>query len=132
MPVYDVSDPAEPLLARSAVEWIGSNKAGVSIRSPKGEIELVQREADHGVAVQLCLDQLTSPEFGVLSSANEVAAIGFKAVHAWGVSGVQPVNERVLDAMEQFAAMAPAHNPLHPRNAGAPRPLSENTARGRV
>ncbi|MEO6810035.1 MAG: acetate/propionate family kinase [Isosphaeraceae bacterium] len=113
--LYDLADPAEPLLARGAVERIGSNTAGVSIRSPKGEIELVQPVADHGVAVQLCLEQLTSPEFGVLPSADEVAAIGFKAVHAKGVSGVQLVDERVLDAMEQFSAVAPAHNPPYIR-----------------
>jgi acetate kinase len=109
--LYDLGDPAEPLLARGAVERIGADEARVTIRSPKGEIELVQPVADHGAAVQLCLDQLTSPEFGVLASASDVAAIGFKAVHARGISGVHRVDERVLDAMAQFSAVAPAHNP---------------------
>src|SRR5690349_11750302 len=99
--LYDLGEPGEPLLARGAVERIGSDEAKVSIRSPKGEVDLVQPVADHGVAVQLCLDQLTSPEFGVIASAEDVAAIGFKAVHAQGTTGVHVVDERVLDAMEQ-------------------------------
>jgi acetate kinase len=37
--------------------------------------------------------------------------IGFKAVHAQGVTGVQRVDERVLRAMEAFTDVAPAHNP---------------------
>ena len=56
--LYDLGDPAEPLLARGAVERIGSETATVSIRSPRGEIDLVEPVTDHGAAVQLCLDQL--------------------------------------------------------------------------
>jgi acetate kinase len=109
--LYDLGDPAEPLLARGAIERIGSESSKVSIRSPRGEIELVEPVSDHGAALQLCLEQLTSPEFGVIQSAADVSAIGFKAVHARGISGVHLVDERVLDAMEQFSQVAPAHNP---------------------
>ena len=54
---------------------------------------------------------LTDPATGVLRDASEVAAIGFKAVHAKDVSGVQIVDEKVLAAMEAFADVCPAHNP---------------------
>jgi acetate kinase len=47
----------------------------------------------------------------VLESADDVAAIGFKAVHARNVSGVQRVDEGVLGAMEAFNDVTPAHNP---------------------
>lgn len=114
--LYDLGDPAEPLLARGAVERIGSQNARATIRSPRGELELVQPILDHGAAVQLCLDQLTNPEIGVLASPDEVAAIGFKAVHAKGVSGVQRVTPEVLEAMEAYADVAPAHNPIYIRS----------------
>src|SRR5262249_50224059 len=42
---------------------------------------------------------------------SELAAIGFKAVHAQGISGVKRVDEGVLAAMEAYADVAPAHNP---------------------
>ena len=103
--------PGEPLLARGSVERIGSDRAKVMIRSERGEIERIEPIADHGSAVQICLDQLTSPEFGVIASADDVAAIGFKAVHARKLTGVHRVDASVLDAMESYADVAPAHNP---------------------
>ena len=109
--LFDLSDPAEPVLARGGIERIGSPSAKVVVRSGRGERELVCKIADHGEAVQLCLDQLTDPEIGVLHDAGEVAAIGFKAVHARGLTGVHLVDDTVLAAMEAFAAVAPAHNP---------------------
>jgi acetate kinase len=109
--LFDLSDPAEPVLARGAIERIGSPSAKVVVRSARGERELVCKIADHGEAVQLCLGQLTDPEIGVLHDAGEVAAIGFKAVHARGLTGVHLVDDAVLAAMEAFAAVAPAHNP---------------------
>ncbi len=109
--LFDLSDPAEPVLARGGIERIGSASAKVAVRSARGERELVCKIADHGEAVQLCLDQLTDPEIGVLHDAGEVAAIGFKAVHARGLTGVHLVDDTVLAAMEAFAQVAPAHNP---------------------
>lgn len=38
-------------------------------------------------------------------------AIGFKAVHGGPISGAVRVTERVLETMEAFADVAPAHNP---------------------
>jgi acetate kinase len=109
--LFDLSDPAEPVLARGTIERIGSANAKVVVRSERGKRELVTSIADHGAAVQLCLEQLTCPEIGVLRDPGEVAAIGFKAVHARGLTGVQLVNDAVLEAMEAFASVAPAHNP---------------------
>ncbi len=85
------------------------------IKSSRGERELVCPIADHGEAVRLCLGQLTDPEIGVLRDAAEVSAIGFKAVHARNMTGVHLVDEKVLDAMEAFADVAPAHNPPYIR-----------------
>jgi acetate kinase len=80
--LFDLGDPAEPVLARGAIERIGSPSSKVVFKSQKGQRELERPVADHGDAVQLCLDQLTDSEIGVLADAGEVSAIGFKAVHA--------------------------------------------------
>ena len=63
---------------------------------------------DHAAAVRFCLDQLTDPQRGCLKDASEVSAIGFKAVHGGGVSGVQRVTPQVLAAMEAMSDVAPA------------------------
>jgi acetate kinase len=72
---------------------------------------LVEPIANHGDAVQLCLDQLIDSRYGVLEKSSDVAAIGFKAVHARNLTGVHRVDEDVLEAMEAFADVCPAHNP---------------------
>jgi acetate kinase len=120
--LFDLGDPAEPLLARGAIERIGSDNAKVAIKSPRGDRDMVRPIADHGDAVQLCLDQLTDPEIGVLNDPSEVSAIGFKAVHARNLTGVHLVDEEVLTAMESFADVAPAHNPPY---TGTMRKLRE-------
>jgi acetate kinase len=109
--LYDLGDPSEALVARGAVERIGSGTAKVKIQTPKGEVEEVLPVPDHGAAVKICLDQLVAPGIGVIQSAAEVAAIGFKAVHARNLTGVVRVTDAVLDAMEVYACVAPAHNP---------------------
>ena len=113
--LFDMADPAEPVLARGAIERIGSPNAKVVTKSPRGDREQVGPVADHGEAVRLCLDQLADPEIGVLADASEVSAIGFKAVHARNLTGVHIVDDAVLDAMEAFADVAPAHNPPYTR-----------------
>ena len=109
--LFDMSDPARPVLARGAIERIGSPSSKVVVKSARGEREMDRPIKDHGDAVQLCLDYLTDPEIGVLKSAHEVSAIGFKAVHARNLTGVHLVDDHVLEAMEAFADVAPAHNP---------------------
>ena len=111
--LYDLDDATggEHLLARGAVERIGSEQAKVTTKLPGGDVEEVRPVLDHGDAVRSCLEALTDPATGVLKDAAEVAAIGFKAVHAKDVSGVQLVTESVLEAMEAFADVTPAHNP---------------------
>jgi acetate kinase len=116
----------ERQLARGGVERIGSPQSPCFVEIGDSRNEVTAEVPDHAVAVQQCLDQLTDPQHGCLSSADEVAAIGFKAVHGGRVSGVQRVNEDVLQAMEEMNQMAPAHNPPY---IAAMRQLSARFAR---
>lgn len=109
--LFDLADPSEPVLARGAVERIGAASSPCTVHLPSGPQIREAAVPDHGVAVRMCLEQLTGPATGVLKSADEVAAIGFKAVHAKHLSGVVRVNSEVLEAMEAYADVCPAHNP---------------------
>ena len=113
--LFDLGAPDEPMLARGAVDRIGASMSKVAYQSSKGKTEDERPVPDHGEAVRLCLEQLTDPNLGVIASADEVAAIGFKAVHAKGISGVQRVDSRLLEAMEAFNDVTPAHNPPYVR-----------------
>jgi acetate kinase len=103
----------ERQLARGGIDRIGEDADSncfVEI-GEGGRQEKQVRIGDHAAAVQTCLDQLTDKETGCLSSVEEVAAIGFKAVFAGKLSGVRIVDDELLDAMEALADVAPAHNP---------------------
>lgn len=106
--LYDMAD--ERLLARGGVERIGRADESSCFVEVRGERTNATVQAkDHAAAVRLCLAQLAEKK--CLENPRELAAIGFKAVHAKGVSGVQRVDERVLAAMEAYNEVAPAHNP---------------------
>lgn len=105
--LFDMAD--ERVLARGGVERIGSAESRCFVETKGKRHEATLPAKDHAVAVRLCLSQLV--ELGCLASPDDLAAIGFKAVHAKGMTGVQRVDERVLSAMEAYADVAPAHNP---------------------
>jgi acetate kinase len=107
--LFDMAD--ERLLARGGVERIGSAQSRCYAQAGDRKAEKIIPIPDHAVAVRLCLQQLSDPEMGALQSPSELAAIGFKAVHAENLSGVQRVDETVLRAMEAYSDVAPAHNP---------------------
>src|SRR5207249_2753404 len=107
--LFDMTD--EKLLARGGVERIGSAQSKCFVEAGGQREDATLEARDHAAAVRLCLAQLCDPKRACLKDASELAAIGFKAVHAKGVSGVQRVDERVLTAMEEYADVAPAHNP---------------------
>src|SRR5947209_357912 len=107
--LFDMTD--ERVLARGGVERIGSASSRCFVEADGNREETTVEARDHAAAVRLCLAQLADPKRNCLKDASELAAIGFKAVHARHLSGVQRVNEDVLTAMEAYADVAPAHNP---------------------
>jgi acetate kinase len=113
---YRLFDMAsERLLARGGVERIGSERSRCYLEAGRNKEEAYLVAPDHAVAVRLCLQQLSDPKLECLKDPSELAAIGFKAVHAKGVTGVQRVDEGVLSAMEAYNDVAPAHNPPYVR-----------------
>ncbi|MBI1913438.1 MAG: acetate/propionate family kinase [Planctomycetes bacterium] len=107
--LFDMAN--ERVLARGGVERIGSPQSRCFVESGGVREETTVEAKDHAVAVRLCLQQLADPKRACLKDPSELAAIGFKAVHAQGITGVQRVDERVLAAMEAYNDVAPAHNP---------------------
>src|SRR5579859_4918439 len=109
--LFDMTD--ERVLARGGVERIGSERSRCYVEASGKKSENELSAHDHAVAVRLCLKQLS--DMGCLKDPGELAAIGFKAVHAQGMTGVHRVTEKVLRAMEAYSDVAPAHNPPYIR-----------------
>lgn len=107
--LFDMSDERE--LARGGIDRIGGEQSRCVAKIGDWSEDTSMHVADHGVAVEVCLKQLTHPEHGCLKDAGEVSAIGFKAVHGGRKSGVFKVDDELLAAMEEMNSVAPAHNP---------------------
>jgi acetate kinase len=113
---YRLFDMAtEHVLARGGVERIGATQSRSYAETERGSREREAPVPDHAAAVEACLQLLCDSEIGVLKDAQELAAIGFKAVHADRLTGVHRVDAKVLAAMEAYNDVAPAHNPPYVR-----------------
>jgi acetate kinase len=73
----------------------------------QGKIERIGQPGggcpDYQSAISHCLSEI--------GGLDDLAAVGFKAVHGGPLSGARVVNDAVLEAMEEFTFLAPAHNP---------------------
>jgi acetate kinase len=65
---------------------------------------------DYGGAITRCRTEIAGPG-RPLEDLRDLSGIGFKAVHGGPLSGARVVDDDVLAAMEEFAFLAPAHNP---------------------
>lgn len=70
-----------------------------------------ERVTDFGEVIRQGLANLE--ESGAITSRDEVEAVGFKTVLGRNLSGCVEANEAVLEALEGFAEVAPAHNPAY-------------------
>lgn len=106
--LFDMSDGSEAVLAQGAADRIGGAGGAWSLHAGamalKGEADF----ADHGAAIDLHMAQLAEAE--VLPTGGP-DAIAFKAVHGGPIRGAVRVDEQVIETMERFADVAPAHNP---------------------
>lgn len=67
---------------------------------------------DHGVAMQLVIDALTDKEYGVISSMDEITAVGHRIVqggYLFDKSCI--VTEEVKKGIDELSVLGPLHNP---------------------
>ncbi len=101
---------SETVLASGGAERVGRENGSFYARTPASGEELREqaRFPSHAEAIARMLRQLHET---VLPDLGALACVGFKVVHARGISGVQLLTEEVLQKMEAFNCVAPAHNP---------------------
>lgn len=104
--------PAETERARGHAERIGSSEATLTFWVGGAQVARnTTAIASHREAVHQALNFLTGPPHHVLSSLAQIDGVGFKTVQAGELSGSVLLTDQVLQAMEDFAELAPAHNP---------------------
>jgi len=114
--VFDMSRDAA--LADGVADRVavgGGDKAVLKHR-PVGKPEHLaeSKMPDHTAAMGFVLDALTSPEHGVISSLDDIAAIGHRVVHgAERFSESVMITADVIDAIDECCELAPLHNPAN-------------------
>ncbi len=103
-------DANEKVLCSGGAERVGTENSVFYHKNNLTGDAIRQEEAfpTHREAICVMLEQLLC---GCISSLSEISCVGFKVVHAKGVTGVQYLTEDVLRAMADFNSVAPAHNP---------------------
>lgn len=103
---------SETQLARGYTERVGASDAIISYQI--GEKQVFQATVaipSHREAVQHALDFLIDKKHNLLNSLQEIDGIGFKTIQAGEKNGSVLLTDEVLQAMENYRDLAPAHNP---------------------
>ncbi|TDF96629.1 acetate/propionate family kinase [Paenibacillus piri] len=105
----------EEVLAKGKVERIGMESAILSYEPESGaEIREVEEILEHTTAIRKVLAILVHKEHGVLSSMDEIDAVGHRIVHGGeSFSSSVIVNEDVKREIKRLFDLAPLHNPAH-------------------
>ena len=103
-------DAGEQVLAAGGAERVGAAMSLFYHKNMKNGDAVRENMVfpTHREAISAMLEKLLN---GVVDSLEEISCVGFKVVHAKGVTGVQYLTEDVLQAMADFNSVAPAHNP---------------------
>ncbi len=123
----------EGVLAKGNCERIGIDGSKL-IHKANGKETVVEKEMpDHNVAVELVLKALTDKEVGVISSMEEIDAVGHRVV-ASGEAFKKPalVTDETMVLMEEIKDLAPLHNPAAIIGVNACRTAMPNTPMGLV
>ncbi len=110
-----IDSETEEALAVGLCERIGID--GRLNHTPKktGEKVVIEKDMpDHEVAIGMVIDALVDPEHGVISSLQEIDAIGHRLVHG-GEKFTKSViiDEEVIKGVEEVSPLAPLHNPAN-------------------
>ena len=105
----------ESVIAKGLCERIGIDGSKLT-HQPAGRDEYVVESPmpDHKVAIQLVMDALQDAEHGVISSVDEISAIGHRVLHGGTTySESIVVDEDVKKVIRECFDLGPLHNPAN-------------------
>lgn len=101
---------AKGLCERIGIE--GSNLQHTCLMKGLDKVTVKKPMKDHGDAIQMVIDALVDSEYGVISSMDEIGAVGHRVVHgAEEFTDSTLVTEAVMKALDKCTPLAPLHNP---------------------
>ncbi len=116
--LYDMAD--QSVITSGGIEKIGLPDSFITVKLNGEKHKMEKPVKEHTAGVQWIFEVLTTGEYAVLKSLDELDAVGHRMVH-----GGEKFNKSVLltpDVMEAFAAcndLAPLHNPANIKGVNA-------------
>jgi acetate kinase len=105
----------ENVLAKGLVERIGIE--GSRIKHTKTGMDAITTETsipDHKAGIKLVIDALLDKSHGVLTSLDELSAVGHRVVHAGEKFATSvKLDAKVMAALKECISLAPLHNPAN-------------------
>lgn len=103
----------ESVLAKGLVERIGLDGAVLTHRPSNKDKKVIMDEIpNHAVAIQMVLDALVNPDYGVIESMQEINAVGHRVAHGGSVfSQSTLIDAKAKEAIKSLFNIAPLHNP---------------------
>lgn len=109
--VFNMDD--ESVLAKGLVDRVGI--PGTTLEhKPTGKDEVIIKKdlPDHTAGMQLVLEVLVNPEYGVLKSMDEIGAVGHRVVHGGEFFAESVlIDDKVKKVIKDCFDIAPLHNP---------------------
>ncbi len=109
------NDEVYDLIAKGLVERIGM-EIGCLKHQAAGKEKLVREMPiqDHTVGIKAVLDALLDKEYGVLTTLEDIEAVGHRVVHgAEEFVCSQLITDKVIEQLERCSVFAPLHNPAN-------------------
>jgi len=103
------------LLAKGLLERVGLAD-GVLTHKPEGKekYEVFEPIPDHNHGINMILEVLVDKKYGVISSINEIKAVGHRVAHGGEFfTESSLINEKVKSEIEKCIELAPLHNPAN-------------------
>ena len=110
-----INSESEEVLAKGLCERIGINGSAIT-HQPEGK-DKVTTEVEmknHTQAVQYVIEKLTDKEVGVITSLDEIDAVGHRVVHGGEkFASSVIITDEIVKAIEECNDLAPLHNPAN-------------------
>ena len=118
----------EATIAQGMIERIGI-EGGKLTQKANGEKRVIMSDMkDHLDAVAMMIQVLTDKDYGVITSMNEVGAVGHRVVQGGELFTASAViNDEVIAAIEKNVQLAPLHNPANLMGIYACQKIMPNT-----
>ena len=109
-----INSDTEAVLAKGLCERIGID-GRLTYQPAGGEKEMTDMPMPtHTEAIQFVIDALTNSQTGVVTSLEEIGAVGHRVVHGGEkFASSTVINDEVLVAIEECNDLAPLHNPAN-------------------